>query len=255
MLKLLVATILFAVLCVNLSSCSSEDETSNNLPQIGQQTFTGKRLSQVLKDVDRGWYYEYIYENGLLRRCTEYYGGSINDGYNYELTYNDKTVTISHYSDVTTFYLDDNNFAISCSGKHNYTFEYNENGQLIAYGNWRLDYDGAGNVVKSYPYDSSLSNKRETTIEYSDNVNINGLLLLSILTVYDRDYGVNGFDDYDVLEVAYYAGILGMPVMNNVPSSYTEYNTKNNLRAEYDNQGNITYFSHGSQTYIYTDLY
>ena len=205
-------------------SCSNNDEPSGNggvTSQIGKDVFTGKRLSKIIKNDGTGndWYFDFVYENGLLVSCTEYYGGYVNDGYKYVLSYEGNEVTISRYSDITTFTLDENGFAISCTGKHNYTFEYNDDMQLVSYGNRRIDYNADGNATKCYSADYEIAKGWDHSFYYTDSINANGLLFYGgdLLTVYDQVYDdVDYFNDYDLLIVAYYAGILGKPMQKNV---------------------------------------
>jgi len=244
-------------------SCSDDGDEASSSP-IGSQVFTRKRLSKIICSEKDRWFYEFIYENGRLTRFTEYYDGYVNDGYDYIIKYNKNKVTIAltgMYKNETVFTLNAKNFAVSCSGSHNYDFKYNEADQLIAYGNCRFEYEN-GNMVKSYFYDTSVFEYEETPVfyVYDNKENINGITPGDWLTVYDgiRDKGASGgendwhYNDYDVLLVAYYAGILGKPTRNVPLKSYRENSKYYNFYPVYDNEGNVVNYKRNS--YVYQDL-
>lgn len=233
----------------SFSACNGDDE-ENNAP-IGANVFTGKRLSKIIKDEKRGWFFQFVYdENKRLIKFTEYYKGYINDGYQYLLAYEGKKVTISAYrgTQKTTFLLNNTNYAISCNGSHNLTFEYNAEGHLIGYGNWKLECKN-GNVIRASMKDSSYNGSSPISYTYDEHLNINGIIPFENywLTLYDgiKDEGAQSYsqtrwdyDDYDLLFVAYYAGILGKPTKNVAKSASPK--SSYEIQPSYDEEGNVT---------------
>lgn len=225
--------VMIAIFLVSaMASCGNDDGDKGQGNIVPTTVFNGKRLVKIIKDVEYpedNWYYEFKYDGrNRLTQVTEYYEGRINDGYQYNISYDANSVIISFHKDTFTFKLNGKGYAVSVEGPLNRTFEYDSEGHMTRNGNLSLTWED-GNMVKYEPISNLVPEDPASPMAFvydSEDMDNRTFGPWINYTIYDGSFYSEGEDYYDVLDIAYLCGIMGKGSKNR-PSYYYDADASN----------------------------
>lgn len=210
----------FACLFILISFISCNDDSSS------EKSYTGKKLFRIYEYVkDDNWNdwggneLEYDKQGRLVKVWRYYEGIKGEDGKVVIFDYSGNTVIMRYRGSESIFTIGKNGYAASCvSGKEDYMFTYSADGYLteIEYnsviGNMSYSYIWEdGNMLRYIFYKEGDVSKTVDFVYDDSMVNIYNL----IPKFDETSWGITWFEPYnDLLEWAYYAGLLGKSTKN-----------------------------------------
>lgn len=209
----------FACLFILISFISCNDDSSS------EKSYTGKKLFRIYEYVtDDNWNdwggneLEYDKQGRLVKVWRYYEGIKGEDGKVVVFDYSGNTVIMRYRGSESIFTIDQNGYAVSCvSGNDDYKFTYSDEGYLT-----EIEYDTSsgtmyykyfwenGNMIK-YNFLKADGLSESTEFQYDDRDNTYSLMPKYMKFGWKQSW----FEPYnDLLEWAYYAGLLGKSTKN-----------------------------------------
>jgi len=221
------------LLLFNLYSCENNDKEIPIDNNKSSPVFKGKRVSRIYwgshyEQWDKWSGYEFEYDDNQLTTVYSYSEGEKgNDGKIYKLYYEEKRVRITYLNMEYIFELDDTGYAQSLASHNTSEGNQIERNTQFSYSNGYLSsINKKSKQEVTYRYNWENGNIISYTVAnltirytYSSEVNEAGVLACSSPWSYNSPLSFFGSEE-PAITIAYYAGILGMPIKN-MQNSYS----------------------------------